>query len=188
MGWTTPKGSKRRRTISGKRLFSILTCCSFTTAEKSSRQDSHLNDTLARRTNSNQATPSQTITCSTTSLASKEIHTQSNATASTTQKPSLEQQRPIVTKRDTAYMDTALDPQKEDLVGTMDQKTSSSFDVQVTTTPSLDVEQVLIYTTPFLSLLPHSFASLLSSPLYVPEDRLLKLTFAFSIQCNDDLT
>ncbi|SAL99810.1 hypothetical protein [Absidia glauca] len=142
MGWTTPKSSKRRRPISGKRLFSILTCCSFTTAEKSSRQDSHLNDTLARRTNSNQATPSQTITCSTTSIASKEVHTQSNATASTIQKPSLEQQHPIVTKRDTAYMDTALDPQKEDLVGPMDQETSS-FDVQVTTTPSLDVEQDL---------------------------------------------
>lgn len=166
MGWTTSKSSKRRRTSSGKRIFSILTCCSFTTAEKSTRQDSHLNDTTARRTSSNQATPSQTITCSTTSIASKEVNAQSNATVTTIQKPSLEQQHPI-DNRDTAYMDTALDPQKEDINDTMNQETSS-FEVQVTTTPSLDAEQVLTDTTPFLTLLPHSVASLLSSPLYVP--------------------
>ncbi|KAI8344014.1 HAD-like domain-containing protein [Chlamydoabsidia padenii] len=123
MNWTT---SKRRRPINGKRLLSLLTCCSFTT--ENTIQDN--NDT--RRSISNQA--AQTLTCSTTS--SKEINTHSNTTANTT-----DPDKGIITPTcDTASikLGTTLE-----LSYPLKDKTCSIQETTTTTTPSLDMEQDL---------------------------------------------
>ncbi|SAM01651.1 hypothetical protein [Absidia glauca] len=81
MGWTTSKGSKRRRTP-GRRFLSILTCCSFTesTGQDTSRTQSSAQDRATRRSSSHHVTASQTLTYSTASLASKPANKYSSIT------------------------------------------------------------------------------------------------------------
>lgn len=81
MGWTTSKGSKRRRTT-GRRFLSILTCCSFTetTGQESSRTQSSTQDRATQRSSSHHVTASQTLTYSRTSLASKPVNNYSSIT------------------------------------------------------------------------------------------------------------
>ncbi|ORZ24220.1 HAD-like domain-containing protein [Absidia repens] len=165
MGWSTSKSSKRRRTA-GRKFLSILTCCSL--SGKSHQDTNKCQPTpqgTIHRTSSTHVTPSQTITYSTTSIASKEVNNYSNIATDSKAKDYNKDEKDQITDHGTnEYQtddlsnqldtDTASKHSHHSLVPAQNDNTdhmkrddcyrrSSYDDVHETTTPSLESEQDL---------------------------------------------